>query len=291
MGKKNIAIIGLGLLGTSLAMALKGKFKILGWARRKESLDYALQTGVCDQVFSNTKDILSIADITVLCLPVKTIISFASENVPYFKKNSIVTDIGSVKRKIVRDLEPLLSRHSVNFLGSHPMAGSEQSGAEAARDGIYRNALVFITPTENTNSDALASVKQVWKLVGAKTKIISPELHDKTVALSSHLVHLSAVALAGRVLSNDNSSSLIADACAGGFRDSTRIAMSEPRMWNEIIEFNSDNLIPLLKNLEDDICEIRKSLEDKNFDKLLSIMDEAKKLRTDWQLKRQYENI
>ncbi|HPN84410.1 MAG TPA: prephenate dehydrogenase/arogenate dehydrogenase family protein, partial [Victivallales bacterium] len=270
-------------LGTSLGLALKGKCHRIAWARRKESLDYALKKNACDQACEKLSDAIKCADISVICLPVKTIISFTKENASFFAEGSIVTDIASVKREIVRKLNPELKKHGVDFVGSHPMAGSEHSGAEAAYPEIYRNAVVFLTPSKGTSKLAVSSVADLWKAAGAKIEILSPELHDKTVALTSHLVHLSAAALASSVLQCSNAEfSRRAKACAGGFRDSTRVASSSPDMWEEIIDFNSDNIVPALKKLEDILCEFRKSLKNRDLEKVSDMLRKSSELRKKW---------
>ncbi|HPO91330.1 MAG TPA: prephenate dehydrogenase/arogenate dehydrogenase family protein [Victivallales bacterium] len=282
---QNIGIIGLGLLGTSLGLSLHGKYKRIGWARRKESLDYAMKINSCDEVYVDVKDVLLNSDIVVLCLPVKTIIKFSKENLHHFAEGIIVTDIGSVKRKIVGELEELFLSKGIKFVGSHPMAGSEQSGAEAAREDIYQNAIVFLTPTERTDNLSLQIVSAMWEATGAKTINISSEKHDEVVAMASHLPHISAAVLAKTILSADEQK-IISLACAGGFRDSTRVAISSPEMWNEIIEFNYDNILLSLTKLENEICEIRNAIENKDFDKIKVFLEIASDLRKKWQKER-----
>ncbi len=281
--KQNIAIIGLGLLGTSLGLALKGRYHRIAWARKKESLDYAIRENVCDQACEKISDALERADISIICLPVKTILGFVKENARYFKKKSVVTDIASVKRGIVSELSPLLKKHSVEFIGSHPMAGSERSGKGAAYSTIYKNAIVFITPLKTSSKSAISAVSALWKAAGAKTEMLTPEEHDRTVAATSHLVHLSAIALTLSVLNCSRSKYHIrSKACAGGFKDSTRVAMSSPEMWTEIIEFNADNIISEIEKLETIFCEFRKSLEKGEFRKVSSFLKKAAALRNEW---------
>ncbi len=277
-----VAIVGLGLLGTSLGLALKGKCFRTVWARRRESLQHAVETGACDRASDNLDEALADADLSVICLPVKTIISLVRENRHLFKGNSVVTDIGSVKRRIVEELEPALADLRVAFVGSHPMAGSEQSGAAAAKKDMYRNATVFITPTDRTSPRACEMVSDLWRMAGAHVVSISPDEHDRVVAASSHLVHVSAAALAKAVLGRKGLSKLLPIACAGGFRDSTRVAASSPEMWEEIIELNSDNLVSELAGLEDGLKSLRESLEKGDYASVSAFLGEAAQLRNKW---------
>jgi prephenate dehydrogenase len=278
--KTNVTIIGLGLLGTSLGLALAGKYHRTAWARRKESLDYALKTGAVDEVFSSPSDAVSNAEITVICLPVKKIIAFVGEHISSFRKGSLVTDVGSIKKTIIENLFYQLRDREVEFVGSHPMAGSEQSGAEAASSKIYSGATVYITPVPENSADAVNKISRMWKDAGGRTLPLSPEEHDKTAAVTSHLVHIAAAMLTSAVLDcGKDEFQRRLRGCAGGFRDSTRVAASNPEMWEEIIELNSANIIPHLRELEKRICEIRKCLEAREFGKAGEILKKAAGLK------------
>jgi prephenate dehydrogenase len=278
--KLTVTIIGLGLLGTSLGQALNGKYRRVAWARRKESRDFALKYNAADAVFDTPDQALRFADVAVICLPVKNIISFIHDNANLFKKKAIVTDIGSVKGEIVQKLFTLLKKKNIEFIGSHPMAGSERSGAEAAFPEIYKDSSIYLTPLKKNTKKAIATISKLWRTAGGKVILIDPDEHDRLVAITSHLVHISAACLASSVLdcSNDDFAKR-ANACAGGFKDSTRIAVSSPEMWEEIIEFNAKNIIPHLSKMESRLAEMRVALEKRDFSKVGKLLKKSAELK------------
>ena len=189
---KSVAVIGLGLLGASLGLALKkAPFRRLGWARRAETRTWCLQNDVIDQTADDVRDVIREADLTVLCLPIPAIISFMVSNAAYFKKGSIVTDIGSDKGVIVAAGEAALAPYDVKFVGSHPMAGTEKNGCEAAFAELYDNAEIFVTKSSQTDCSAANAVENFWRQLNiAKVRRITPEIHDSLVAHTSHISHL-----------------------------------------------------------------------------------------------------
>lgn len=281
--KKTVAIIGFGLLGTSLGMALKGKKYVrIGWSRRSESRKQALKTNVVDKVFENPEDAVSNADITVICLPVPMIMEFCEKFAKSWKKGAIVTDVGSVKEKIVRAVSPALARNGVHFIGSHPMAGSELSGAEAAESDLYEGATVFLTPSPKTPSKVIKEISEMWKSAGARVLEIDSRKHDMTVAHTSHVPHIVAAVLTLTALGDGKTRAQRESGCAGGFRDTTRIASSAPRMWREIIESNREAVLGTLGEFEKNLKSFREDISKEEYSKLEKKFQSAKDLRDSW---------
>lgn len=282
---KNVAIIGLGLLGTSLAMALNGKCReIVGWSRREKVRDYVLDKKVVDRCPESVVDAISDADITVLCLPIPVICEFVLRYRNEFKHGSVVTDIGSVKGVIVKAGEKALHPCGVKFIGSHPMAGTEKTGAFAAFPELYNHAEVFITPTEDSSADALELVKALWHAAGTAIRIISPDYHDRLVAHTSHISHLLALGITLSVLDEDDPG-LRRDrfsGCATGFRDTSRIASSSPSMWREIIEANRQPVLEAIDEFEWYFGLIKKLIKEGRFDEFERLFARGKELRDSW---------
>jgi prephenate dehydrogenase len=281
--RKTVAIIGFGLLGTSLGLALKGKNYIrIGWSRRPESRKQALKNNVVDKVFENPGDVLSNADITVICLPIPMIIEFCAKFAKSWKKGAIVTDVGSAKGKIVKTVSPILGKNGVHFIGSHPMAGSEQSGADAADPDLYDGALVFLTPSLKTPDKAVKEISDMWKSAGARIMEIDTGKHDMTVAHTSHVPHIISAVLTLTALGDGKTRAQRESGCAGGFRDTTRIASSAPQMWREIIESNKEAVLATLGEFEKNLKSFRENISKAEYPKLEKKLQSAKELRDSW---------
>ena len=283
---KSVAVIGLGLLGASLGLALeKSGVHRLGWARKSETRHWCIAHNVIDETFDDVADVLKQADITVLCLPIPVISEFIREHAPDFKKGSIVTDIGSDKGVIVAAGEAALKKYNVHFIGSHPMAGTEKNGCQAAFAELYDNAEIFVTTTPDCNQDALRSVEDFWHLLKiASVRLITPEVHDSLVAHTSHISHLLALALTLAVLDCDSSEeeALRYSGCATGFRDTSRIASSSPLMWREIIENNQPAVVAAAQKCGHIYQEIVDSIAQSDFDRFEELFARGKFLRDKW---------
>jgi prephenate dehydrogenase len=281
---ENVAIIGLGLLGASLGMALRGRaYHRLGWTRRSEVRNWALENDVIDETCEDIKDLLAKADLTILCLPIPKIMEFIETHADCWKAGAVVSDIGSVKEVIVNCGEKLLAPRGVNFVGSHPMAGTEKSGPDAAFESLYVNAEVFVTKTENTSLEALNCVKELWKSIGTKIVELGVCEHDSLVAHTSHISHIMALALTEAVLDCDQETlALRYSGCATGFRDTSRITSSSPSMWREIIENNQSAVLEVVKELGKRYRNLSEIIENKDYDKLEAEFCKGKKLRDDW---------
>jgi len=281
--RKIVAIIGFGLLGTSLGLALKDKgYERIGWSRRPESRVQALKNKVVDKVFDTAEETVANADITVICLPVPMIIDFCAKFAKCWKKGAVVTDVGSVKEKIVRTVTPVLSRKGVCFVGGHPMAGSEQSGADAAQRDLYEGAMVFLTPAAKKSPRQVSEVATLWRRAGAEVMEIDASIHDMTVAHTSHVPHIVSAIMTLTTLGDSKSRAVREKGCAGGFRDTTRIASSAPQMWREIIESNSPAIIKVISEFEKNLKDFRNNIHKREYQKVEKKLQSAKQLRDSW---------
>ena len=284
--KKKVAVLGLGLLGGSFGMALKGKgvFRI-GWTRRPEVRSAALAAGALDEVCGTVEEAVAKADITVLALPIPQILRYLEICAPHFRPGALVTDMGSVKGVICRKAEEVLTPRGIVFTGSHPMAGTEKSGFANAFPELYGNADAFLTPCSLTQEIHLRTLEDLWKAVGIrKTVRIDPETHDDLVAHTSHVLHIVASALALTILESDDPEEKARRfaGCATGFRDTSRIASSNPAMWREIIENNTPANLTALKNFEEKLRFLRKMIEKGDYDGFEREFARGKELRDSW---------
>lgn len=257
---KHIAIIGVGLIGGSFALALKQqgfKGKITGMGRNKKNLSKAKKLGIIDNYTTEFTEGIKDADLIMLAVPVgqfETIMKNIRRNL---KKGAIVTDVGSVKAQIVKKLGPLMPK-DVYFVGAHPIAGKECSGVTCASADLYQNARCIITPGPDTNNTALKKIINLWKTVGAKTMLMEPEEHDVIFAAVSHLPHVVAYALVNGIIKVDEA---ILHHGGKGLRDMTRIAKSPAELWRDICSHNKKNILKSLKMFSSSISNITKLIE------------------------------
>lgn len=234
-----IAIIGLGLMGGSLGLAIKkkGLAKVVaGFARRAETRELALELEIVDQVFERPEDAVQDADLAVFCTSVSSIPELIRACRTRLAADGVMTDVGSCKAEIVQRVEALFPRGKVPFIGSHPIAGSERQGIEAASATLYQNALVALTPTRRTAPAARAQIVRLWQGLDARVQALSPQAHDRLLAKTSHVPHLVAALLATCV--GRTQPSRVGPFCGAGFFDTTRIAEGEPQLWRDIIRAN-----------------------------------------------------
>jgi prephenate dehydrogenase len=278
---KNITILGVGLIGGSLGLALKKhKFSgtIMGLGRRLSTLGIALEKGAVDRITLDFAEAIESANIVVISTPVELIAPMAEQVVKYAKDGCIITDVGSVKRMPISIIESFLPEN-LYFVGAHPMAGSEKSSVAAARADLFENALCILTPTENTNPKALKMIEFLWRTVGANVTVMSPTEHDFLIAAASHLPHLTACLLAKTVGDIRNDAGNALDFTATGFADTTRIASGSPEIWKGIFMQNADMLIPMIEQLMANLEAFKKILADKDEAQLEKILTQAKKVR------------
>jgi prephenate dehydrogenase len=284
MAWQKVTVIGVGLLGGSLGLALKQRGlakRVHGYVRRQASVTEAEQLGIVDWATRDLLPAVEDADLVVLCTPLAQMRELTQGMLPALKRGAIVTDVGSVKAPVVQQLESLVATSGANFVGSHPMAGSEKMGAAAARPELFCNAVCVITPTAQSNSDALQALKKLWQSVGARVMVLSPELHDEFVSRSSHLPHVVAAELANYVLSPAYPREQ-AHLCANGFRDTTRIAAGSPEMWRDIALANRKNLARVLGVFIEDLQELQLALELADSKTIQEFFEMAKHRRDQW---------
>lgn len=276
-----LGIVGLGLLGGSFALRMRECFPhlhILGLARRRESVREARQAGIIDDGSTEPGAVLPEADLTVICTPVSTIINLARHNAELWQSSAVVTDVGSVKGNIVETLTPMLNEYGVHFVGSHPMAGSEKFGLAHADAQLYNGATVLVTPSAETDSQALKLVSAMWKAVGAAPVEMPAAVHDRALARTSHLIHLLAAAAVEISLETDGA----VHATGGGFRDFSRIAASSPEMWRQIFEMNREPLLEALQAYQDKLRTLEHWVQAGDWDKIEDYFTRTGKMRTDW---------
>jgi prephenate dehydrogenase len=281
---RKITIIGVGLLGGSIGLAAgcrKLAREIAGFVRRRASLKDCERTGAVDYATTDLLAAVSNADLVILCTPLSQMRSRVVEMLPALKRGMIVTDVGSVKASVVRELESLVRKSGAHFVGSHPMAGAEKTGVGAAREDLFVNALCVVTPTKKSDAAAVRKVEQFWKSLGARTLRIAPEQHDALVSRSSHLPHIVAVTLANLVLSPAQSE-FQSTLCANGFRDTTRIASGSPEMWRDITLANRKNLAKSLDAFVAGLQKFRRVLKAGNAKAVAKFLETAKTRRDNW---------
>lgn len=283
---RKITIIGVGLLGGSLGLAVKRRKLVspggvAGFVRRVASLKDCEKAGAVD--FATTDLLAAVwdAELVILCTPLAQMRSRVREMLPALKRGAIVTDVGSVKTGVVRELESLVAGAGAHFVGSHPMAGAEKTGVGAASADLFVNAVCVVTPTGRSNPKAVQKVERFWKSLGARTLRLAPPQHDLLVSRSSHLPHVLAAALAGYVLKPKQPAHQAA-LCANGFRDTTRIASGSPEMWRDIALANRKHLERALQGFVSDLEKFRSVLAKADAKAITRFFESARARRDRW---------
>ena len=259
----DVAILGLGLMGGSLGLALKHvrpDIKIHGHTRSAARGQCALDRGAIDHFHTSPEDAVRSADVVVLCAPILSIPDQLTSVVSALKPGSVVTDVGSTKVDIQRRCRDLLAGRPAVFVGSHPIAGSEQQGMEAAKVDLYRKAMVVITPDPGTERAAIETVRELWTLSGAVVTEMTPEEHDRVLALTSHLPHIMAALLAATVGRPGQRADLPAY-CGPGYRDTTRIAGGGVDIWLDILKTNRTPIVQELTVFRQKLDDLIEKLE------------------------------
>ncbi|MBO4644456.1 MAG: prephenate/arogenate dehydrogenase family protein [Alphaproteobacteria bacterium] len=276
------AVVGIGLIGSSLARVLRQKGladRITGAARSEKNRKTALDLGVVDEAFEKPSDAVKGADIVFVCTPVGSIAETVAGFVPALKTGAIVSDVGSVKAEIIRQVKPFLT-DSFFFVPGHPVAGTEKSGPENGFAELFEGRWCILTPEAGTNAAAVAAVREVWELAGMKVEEMSAERHDKVMALMSHLPHLIAYTIVGTAadLETETREDILKYA-AGGFRDFTRIAGSDPVMWRDIFLNNTGAVLDCLQRFSEDLTVLQKAIRQKDGAVLQDWFSRTRKIR------------
>lgn len=259
-----ICIVGVGLIGGSLAKKIRQEKlagTIIGWGRSERNLQLALAHGLIDGYSLDLAEAMLDAALIILATPVKAMPQIAAEISPFLNSNIIVTDVGSVKGWVVEQMERIMPEYR-GFVPAHPIAGSEKSGMDASRVDLFVGAKCILTPTDKTDQRSLEIVENMWKKMGSFTVRMSPQEHDYLLAAVSHLPHVLAYTLVGTA--GDAALNL----CGGGFRDTTRIALSDPQLWKDICLTNKEMLINHLDRFIDNIKRVRFHIEQENTEEL-----------------------
>ena len=273
-----VTIIGVGLLGASFALALKKNSlcnSITGCGRNRENLLKAKERAIIDAFESDAATACKDADLIMLSAPVGSFLDLAKVISPALKKGAVLTDVGSVKGGLVREIERILPKN-VHYIGGHPIAGSDRSGIDSANAELFRNTKCIITPTENSDPAALEKVRGLWTSLGSEIISLSPEEHDRIYALVSHLPHLIAYAMVNTVADLDRSCLAFS---GKGFIDATRIASSSEELWNDISLLNKDNLMEVLAVFQKNLDLLKQHLKAGDSDSLKAAFKKARVLR------------
>lgn len=278
---KKAAIIGVGLIGGSLALVLKNKglaSNIVGIGRGLPNLEAAKRLGIIDSFTREIGEGVKDADLVVIAVPVLKIAETVRQAAPHLKPGCIVTDVGSVKGAVISAVDPFIPE-GVLFVPGHPIAGTENSGAEAAFPELYEGRKCILTPTQKTDAAALEAVRLVWEATGAKVVVMDAPLHDMILAAVSHLPHMIAYTLVNAVGDMEDSGVDALSYSAGGFRDFTRIASSSPEMWSDICAMNKEQILTMIDAFRRRLDGLRELIENGELSALKAEFDHAKSLR------------
>lgn len=276
-----LAIIGVGLIGGSLALALRKREvvgEIVGIGRGEGNLRRGVDLGVIDRYCQDPGEGVRGADMVFLATPVCTIAGIVGRIAPMLSPGAIVTDGGSVKEEIVAACEPLMPTGTF-FVGGHPIAGTEHSGVEAAFATLYEGRRCILTPTERTDPSALAAVAAMWEAAGSEVVTMDVHKHDRVLAAISHLPHMVAYSLVNAVGGYDRFDENILRYSAGGFRDFTRIASSDPVMWRDIALMNRDATLEMMDHFAGSLADLRRLVAAGDADGLERFFTTSKELR------------
>ncbi len=274
---RKAAIVGPGLIGGSMGMALRNRKlaeTVVGIGRRRESLRRALDVGAVDECTMHVGEGVREADLVVLATPTAAFEAIMHEAAPQFRPEVILTDVASTKVRVIETISAaLLERPDVAYIPTHPMAGSEQSGPLAAREDLFEGAVCIITPLTNTCPETRSTIRRMWEALGARTISMSPRAHDRLVARISHAPHLAAAALMAMV--DDNEARL----AGGGLRDTTRIASGSPDLWVDICRSNREQVRRALDEYVQVLQRMADALRDGDLGELKNMLHEAKRRR------------
>ncbi|MBI5235732.1 MAG: prephenate dehydrogenase/arogenate dehydrogenase family protein [Deltaproteobacteria bacterium] len=276
-----VAIIGVGLIGGSLAMVMREKGiagTITGIGRGIKNLEAAKRLGVVDSITQEIEEGVIDADLVVVAIPVMKTADVLKKAAPHLKTGCIVTDVGSVKHEVIESAQTILPK-GVRFVAGHPIAGTEHSGVEAAFKHLFEGKNCILTPTNATDKAALEQVKSLWLSAGSNVVLMDAELHDWTFAAASHLPHIIAYTLVNTVALAGSEGFDLLKYSAGGFRDFTRIASSSPEMWRDVCGMNKGYIMEMLDSFQKRLDVIKKCVQNSDLTTLQREFEKAKKFR------------
>jgi cyclohexadieny/prephenate dehydrogenase len=260
---RRVAMLGIGLINGSLAKVLRREAvagEIVACARRAETRERALALGLCDRAVEAPAEAVRGADLVVLGVPPASVGPIAAAMSPGLDAAAIVTDVASIKAQIVRDVVPHLPAPG-RFVPGHPVAGTEHSGPDAAFDTLFVRRRCILTPIEDTDPEATARIRELWELAGSSVDLMTPEHHDRVLAITSHLPHLIAYTIVGTVADlEDQARTEVFKYAAGGFTDFTRIAASDPTMWRDVLLGNREAVLEMLGRFTEDLVALQRAI-------------------------------
>ena len=277
-----VTFIGFGLINSSLAHVFKLKTlakETTAFSRSKETREKIKNLNIVDNVNDNIRESVKDSDLIVLGVPVGAMESIVSEIAPFLKSGTIITDVGSVKKHLIDSILPILPR-DVHFVPGHPIAGTEKSGPEAGFAELFNGRWCILTPNKNTSQVALEKVKFIWEQAGMQITTMDAEYHDRVLAITSHIPHLVAFSIVGTVTElEDQLKTEVIKYSAGGFRDFTRIAASDPIMWRDVFLNNSEAVLEMLGRFIEDLTALQKSIRWQDGDSLESLFTKTREIR------------
>ncbi len=275
---QQITIIGVGLIGGSFAMALKAsgcKAEFVGCGRSPERLQRAVDLGAIDRYETSIKSAVAGSDLILLAVPVGAIKALLSQLKPALDAGAIVTDVGSTKGSVVEAVAATFGEVPARFIPGHPIAGTEKSGVEAASAGLFNRRRVILTPLEQADFEAIKRVRELWEMAGAEVSEMSVKRHDDVLAATSHLPHMLAFTLVDTLANLDEHDDIFRYA-AGGFRDFTRIASSDPQMWHDICLNNRDALLAMIERFQSDLEDFAQAIAEGDSERVRQKFENAK---------------
>lgn len=279
---KRVALIGLGLIASSMFWAMKRggvAGEVTGYARTEATRSTARRIGLCDRVCDNIADAVDGADLVVLCVPVGVMAAVAAEMAPHLSPGATVTDVGSVKREVIDAVRPHLPEN-VHFVPGHPLAGTEHSGPESGFAELFNNRWTLLVPVAGSDPEAVARLGTFWKALGANVEEMDPDHHDLVLAVTSHAPHLIAYTMVGvaddlrRVTDSE-----VIKYSAAGFRDFTRIAASDPTMWRDVFLNNKDATLEILGRFTEELFALQRAIRTGDGDHLFDYFTRTRAIR------------
>ena len=277
-----VTFIGFGLINSSLAHVFKSKSlakETCAYSRRKETRNKIKNLNIVDNVYDDIKSSVKKSDLIILGVPVGAMKKIVTIIAPLLERGTIITDVGSVKKELVDSISLILPKH-IHFIPGHPIAGTENSGPESGFSELFNGRWCILTPNQNTSTSALAKVKNMWKAAGMQIAIMDAEYHDRVLAITSHIPHLVAFSIVGTVTElEDQLKTEVIKYSAGGFRDFTRIAASDPIMWRDVFLNNSEAVLEMLGRFIEDLTALQKSIRWQDGESLEKLFTKTREIR------------
>ena len=277
-----VSIIGIGLIGSSIARGIKKHNianKVVGYAKTLKTREKAMDLGYMDQVFDSANDAIKDADLVILCVPVGANRDIMIEISDNLSEGTILTDVGSVKAEVIKQLKDIIP-DKVSFIPAHPIAGTEFSGPESGFAELFDHKWCVLTPYEKSKKQDIEKVKNFWERLGMNVDEMSPEYHDLVLAITSHIPHLIAYNIVGTATNlAEITRKEVTKYAAGGFRDFTRIASSDPIMWRDIFLNNQEAVLEMLDKFSDDLSSLREAIKKKDGKELQKYFTKTRDIR------------